>query len=108
MSWTAGPAQMDRFTATHEWLSTAPESPFLQVAMAEHRDATGVDVVRGLVLARIGEGATSSDLTQRDEWFGALGDLFALRFDGTPPEALDRLWTTVRFAHEAWEAAGRP
>jgi arylamine N-acetyltransferase len=108
MSWTVGRAEMAAFTATHAWLSTAADSPFRQVAMAERRDATGVDVVRGLVLVRIGDGASTSEPLTRDEWFDALGDLFDLRFDGTPPEVVDRLWATVRSAHEAWEAAGRP
>src|SRR4029079_16704293 len=61
MSWTSASAEMDAFTAQHAWLSTAPDSPFLQVAMAEHRDATGVVVVRGLILSRVGAGAASSE-----------------------------------------------
>ncbi len=100
---------MADFTAKHEWLSTSPDSPFLQVAMAEHRDATGVDVIRGLVLTRVGDGAASSGpLTDRNDWFGVLADVFDLRFDASAPEALDHLWDGVLTAHRAWGAVGRP
>ena len=109
MSWTAAVAEMAEFTAKHEWLSTSPDSPFVRVAMAERRDATGVDVIRGLVVSRIGEGAWSSEpLTVRTDWFGVLADVFDLRFDGSAPEVLDHLWDGVLAAHRAWDAAGRP
>jgi hypothetical protein len=109
MTWTAAEAEMAAFGAKHEWLSTAPESPFLVVAMAERRDATGVDVIRGLVVSRIGEGAASSEpLTARSDWFGVLGDVFDLRFETSAPEALDHLWDGVVAVHRAWDAAGRP
>jgi N-hydroxyarylamine O-acetyltransferase len=108
MSWTTAEAEMAEFAAKHE-RSTSPDSPFALVAMAEHRDATGVDVIRGLVLTRIGHGAASPEpLTQRTEWFGVLADVFDLRFDGSTSEALDHLWDGVLAAHRVWDAAGRP
>ena len=109
MSWTTGAAEMGEFSAKHQWLSTSPDSPFLTVAMAERRDATGVDVIRGVVLTRVGDGASSSEpLISRADWFGALADVFDLRFDDVAPEALDQLWRGVLATHRAWEAAGRP
>jgi N-hydroxyarylamine O-acetyltransferase len=109
MSWTTGEAEMAAFAAKHTWLSTSPDSPFLQVAMAEHRDATGVDIIRGLVLTRVGDGAnTSEPLTKRSDWFAVLADVFDLRFDGSAPDVLDRLWDGVFAKHAAWHAAGRP
>ena len=56
MSWRAAPAEMVEFWTRHEWLSTSPESGFVRVATAQRRDATGVDILRGLVLTRVGEG----------------------------------------------------
>jgi N-hydroxyarylamine O-acetyltransferase len=77
--------------------------------MAERRDATGVDVIRGLVLTRIGQDAASGDpLTKRSDWLAALADVFDLRFDASAPEAIDRLWNRTFAGHRAWEAAGRP
>jgi N-hydroxyarylamine O-acetyltransferase len=109
MAWTTGEAVRDDFAAKHEWLSTSPDSGFVQLAMAERRDATGVDVIRGLILTRIGTDASAGEpLTRRDEWFAALGDVFNLRFGATAPEALDRLWERVLAGHREWEAAGRP
>jgi N-hydroxyarylamine O-acetyltransferase len=76
--------------------------------MAEHRDASGVDVIRGLILSRVAASTTSSEpLTNRTDWFGALADLFDLRFEATAPETLDHLWERVVAAHRAWDASGR-
>lgn len=106
MTWTTSPAAASDFTAQHEWLSTSPESGFVQVPMAERRDATGVDVIRGLVLARVGTNASTAEpITRRSEWFEVLADVFDLHFDATPPEARDRMWDGVIDAHRAWEAA---
>lgn len=109
MGWTNATARLADFEAKHLWLSTAPESGFVQVAMAERRDASGIDVIRGLVLSRIGTDARVHEpLTERDDWFAALADVFDLRFDHSPPGACDRLWSRVVDRHRAWEAAGRP
>jgi arylamine N-acetyltransferase len=107
MRWETAEVMMDVFTERHDWLSTSPDSGFVRVAMAERRDATGVDVIRGLVLTRIGVGArTHEPLTKRADWFDALAEVFDLRFDASTPEAVDRLWERVLAGHRAWEAAG--
>jgi N-hydroxyarylamine O-acetyltransferase len=106
MTWTTGPAVESDFTAQHEWLSTSPESGFVQVPMAERRDATGVDVIRGLVRARVGTDAfTAEPITDRAEWFDVLAEVFNLRFDTLRPESRDRLWDSLLEAHRAWESA---
>ena len=106
MTWRTSPALESDFLAQHEWLSTSPQSGFVRVPMAERRDATGVDVIRGLVLARVGAGAfTNEPITRRSEWFEVLADVFDLRFDTTPAEWRDRLWDAVKEAHRAWEAS---
>ena len=103
MSWDAGPARVGDFDAKHQWLSTSPDSGFVKVAMAERRDASGVDVVRGLTPMRIGDGAfTGEPVTDRGEWFGLLAELFDLRFEDA--EVSDRLWETVVAAHRRWQA----
>jgi arylamine N-acetyltransferase len=109
MSWRAAPAEMLEFADRHAWLSTSPDSGFVKVLTAQRRDATGVDVVRGLMLSRIGEGASTSEpLVRRDDWFGVMADVFDLRFESLPSETLDTLWTRLLAAHHAWDAAGRP
>jgi arylamine N-acetyltransferase len=104
MTWTMGNARLGDFEAQHQWLSTAPESGFVQLPMAERRDATGVDVIRGLVLSRVGEGArTSEPVTARAAWFALLGDMFDLRLQTMSREARDRLWTSALTAHRRWQ-----
>jgi arylamine N-acetyltransferase len=108
MTWTVGPARVADFEAKHRWLSTSPDSGFVQVAMAERRDATGVDVIRGLILSRIGDNArTAEPVTRRAEWFELLADIFDLRFHTSTPEAQDRLWASVVIAHHRRQAHDR-
>jgi N-hydroxyarylamine O-acetyltransferase len=105
MSWTIAEASAGNFTSQHEWLSTSPSSGFVQVAMAQHRDSSGVDVIRGLVPIRVGRGAnTGEPLTNRDDWFALLADVFDLHFDGDPPDVADHLWDRVCTQHRIWEA----
>ena len=100
---------MAAFERRHEWLSTSPESGFVRVATAQRRDATGVDVLRGLVLSRVEDGVRAvAELDDRADWFSALADVFDLRFEHTSPEALDALWARVLAGHRAWLDAGRP
>ena len=105
MRWTSSVATLSDFEDKHRWLSTSPDSSFVQVAMAERRDATGVDVVRGLISMRIGADAhTAEPVMRRAEWFDLLADRFGLRLETSTPEARDRLWRTVVDAHRRWEA----
>jgi arylamine N-acetyltransferase len=106
MTWTSSPASESDFVANHEWLSTSPESGFVQVPMAERRDATGVDVVRGLTRSRIGSGAfTGTPITRQAEWFDLVENLFDLPVHALPAEARERVWARVTEAHRVWEAS---
>lgn len=106
MTWTTGPALWSDFAAQHAWLSTSPESGFVRVPMAERRDATGVDVIRGLVLSRVGAGAfTAEPITRRSLWFEVLADVFDLRFQASPLGYREQLWRAVNQKHRAWAAS---
>jgi N-hydroxyarylamine O-acetyltransferase len=108
MSWRASRASMGEFAERHVQLSTSPESNFVRLATAQRRDATGGDVLRGLVLARVGDGtASDSVLTERDDWFAALADVFGLRFDGADCDMLDRLWERCLATHRAQEGSAQ-
>ena len=108
MAWHAAPATIDDFRDKHTWLSTAPESGFVRVLTVQQRDATGVDILRGCVLSRVGGGATQADLTTQAELEDALTDLFHLDISGIDPTALSTMWTRMQREHDRWTAAGRP
>ena len=104
MSFRAEPATTSAFADKHRWLSTSPESGFVRTLTVQRRDASGIDVLRGCVLRRIGDDSADAVVDERAEWFDALGDMFGLRLDGVGLEARDALWTRVSEAHEAWQA----
>ena len=108
MSWRATPTDMDAFRERHEWLSTSSDSGFVRVLTVQRRDATGVDILRGRILQRIGAEATQSTLATRTELTETLGDLFGLDVGHVDDRAWVTLWDNVSAAHDAWEAAGRP
>ena len=80
----------------------------MKILTAQRRDATGVDVVRGLTLLRIGSDAKESTLESKAELAEVLFDLFDLNVGALPDETVDVLWTKLHDTHVAWEAAGRP
>jgi arylamine N-acetyltransferase len=104
MSWRSAPVGMDAFAQRHAWLSTSPESGFVRVLTAQRRDASGVDILRGLTLRRIGDRASESTLTTRAELAGVLGDLFGLDVSPVSDRAWDALWAAVHASHVAWES----
>lgn len=108
MSWRNEPAGMDRFAERHVTLSTSPESGFVRFLTVQRRDAGGVDILKGLTLRRVGEGAMATTLHTKAELTDALEDLFGLDLRPVDPSALEALWARTHVAHEAWEAAGRP
>ena len=69
------------------------------------RDATGVDHLRGCVLTRSdGTTVTQRDITDSEEWFDALADVFGMRLPGIGDVAQERLWKRVWEQHVAWTA----
>jgi len=78
------------------------------VLTAQRRDASGVDVLRGLSLKRIGDGASEQTLTTRAELTDVLGDHFGLDVSSVGDQAWDAVWARVQATHAAWESARRP
>lgn len=104
MSWRSTRVGMDAFAERHAWLSSAPESGFVRVLTAQRRDASGVDILRGLSLKRVGHRASESTLTSRGELADVLGDLFGLDVSPVSDRAWDALWARVHATHVAWAA----
>jgi arylamine N-acetyltransferase len=98
---------MSAFADMHRQLTTSPTSGFVRVATVQRRDAYGVDSLRGLMLSRIGHGASSVTLSTARDYYAALEDIFVLPLDDVSAEEKDKLWRKVYDAHEAW-LAGEP
>lgn len=104
MTWRSATATMAEFQARHEWLSTSPESGFVRFLNVQRRDATGVDLLRGLTLRRIGVGASETVPHTAGELADCLGDIFAIDVAGIDPVAFDQMWQRTYAAHLAWLA----
>lgn len=99
----------DVIAASHLFRSTAPESPFLRVLVAQRIDGPVQRGIRGLVHQTMTPGSREQrDLTSYDDWRGALVDDLLLPVADVTPDEWASLWERTRAAHRAWEDAGRP
>ncbi|GAA4941848.1 arylamine N-acetyltransferase family protein [Actinoplanes utahensis] len=90
MDFRSEPARMSEFAAKHEELSTSPESGFVRVPAVLRRDATGVDILRGSTLKRVGADPSRAELTTPGAYFEALSGVFGLTFSAADRETLWR------------------
>jgi N-hydroxyarylamine O-acetyltransferase len=106
MSWWSAPAEIEDFEPHHERLSTSPDSMFVQFLIVQRRDAEGVDILVGIGLRRLDGNPNSKPrvLSDRDEWFAALHDVFGLKLDGVDQGALDAMWEKNIAAYREYEA----
>lgn len=96
------------FVEWHPYLCTSPESRLVRAAVVLRRDAAGADCLVGCMLRRIGgEGRSERELATRQEWFGALEEVFGLRLEDVNGAERAALWAKVRGAHEAWQSRRR-
>lgn len=103
MDFEARPAAPTAFRASHAHLATSPQSPFVQLILAQRRDGAGADKLIGCTLNRVDEvGTTSREITTRQEWFAVLADLFGLTLDDTTERERERLWQRAWESQVAW------
>jgi len=99
----------EAIAASHLFRSTAPESPFLRVLVAQRIDGPVQRGIRGLVhQAMTPDGREQRDLTSYDDWRGALVDDLLLPVDDVTPDEWSSLWERTLAAHRTWDEAGRP
>jgi N-hydroxyarylamine O-acetyltransferase len=105
MNWRMAVATISDFGARHEVLSTSPDSSFVKTVTAQRRRHDCVLTLRALTCTRRGhDGAQTTFVTARDEWFELLAEEFLLTLDGVDDDAKDRLWTSACNSHELWLA----
>jgi arylamine N-acetyltransferase len=107
MSWRSASTDLAAFEPMNADLSTSPESGFVKTLSVQRRSAGAVDILRGLVLLRLGDGAHERTVESREELAAVLGDVFGLDLDDFAGEP-DALWERAYAAHVAWEAARHP
>ncbi len=103
MAFRAEPVDISAFAARNIELSTSPDSGFVQNLVVQRRDATGVDLLRGLMLRRIEDTViTERELADPTEWFQVMSELFELPVRTIAPAAADDLWTRTSDTHHRW------
>jgi N-hydroxyarylamine O-acetyltransferase len=88
----------------HQVLSTPPDGRFTRVLVAQRRDDTGADVLRGIRHQRAGDGAFTRDLESYDDWRAALESL-GLSLADVTGDKLRSLHARMLAVHKKWAAA---
>lgn len=104
MDFAAEDAPPGAFDEKHAWFQTSPDSGYLRVLAMVRRDATGVDLLRGRILRRVGEPGAPRELTTSADWFTALADVFGLPLSDVDDGRREALWARMSAAHDAWLA----
>jgi N-hydroxyarylamine O-acetyltransferase len=94
------PADAD-VAAAHRVLSTPPDGRFTRLFVAQRRDDTGADVLRGIRYQRVGGGALTRDLPVFDDWRDVLVTLGVSLADATEDE-MRSLHARMLAGHEEW------
>ncbi|MBJ7356222.1 arylamine N-acetyltransferase [Nocardioides sp.] len=106
---TPRPVDDDGIASAHAELSTPPDGVFTRVLVVQRRRDTHYDSLRGCVLSRVGGSSrVERDVTSYTDWRNALVTVLRVPVDDVPADDLEALWSSVRGAHDAWDAAGRP
>jgi N-hydroxyarylamine O-acetyltransferase len=106
---TTRPVGADAISSAHADLSTPPDGTFTRVLVVQRRQDTHYDSLRGCVLSRVGGSSrVERDVSTYADWRSALVEVLRVPVGDVPEEDLHTLWRSVRGAHEAWDAAGRP
>ncbi|WP_344082602.1 arylamine N-acetyltransferase family protein [Luedemannella helvata] len=100
-----GLAPAGAFVDMHAYLSTSPDSPFVQKVIVQRRRAAGADRLRGCVFERVtADGVRGHDVTDPGEWFAILAEVFGLTLHDTDPDERAALWDRTWRAHTVWRA----
>jgi N-hydroxyarylamine O-acetyltransferase len=102
------PARTEQFLEMHRKLSTDPTSGFVRTVAIMRRTGDAVEILRGCVRSTItGSQTASVEVGSESDWWSSVIDEFGLAYGDLPAEERARVWSMVRTAHEAWDAAGR-
>lgn len=106
MAWRSNQTDLSSFDATNTYLSTSPDSGFVKILSVQRRSAAAVDILRGLLLIRRGQGAYERTLESADELTATLRDVFGFDLDEFTDGSLTTLWKRAHAAHLAWASGG--
>lgn len=106
MAFRVEPTVISSFVGRNDFLSTSAESTFVKTVMAQRRDSSGVDILRGQVLRRLDvNGPRDTILNSKDEWFETLREVFDLTLDDVSTDDRQQLWSKTSATHAAWQTA---
>ncbi|MNJ42284.1 N-acetyltransferase [compost metagenome] len=95
---------LDEFLPKHVYLSSSPDSTWIDMLLLRNREKAASNELRGCVYSRRDEhGLAKSEITHRSEWFELLSDVFGESLNHFSQLEKDELWSKALKAHEEWK-----
>ena len=92
----------------HRRLSTAEDSPFRRMVVAQRVDGPRLLSLRGCVLTEMTPASREQrDLTSYDDWRAAMVEELLVPLDDVTGDELQSLWERTLVTHAGWDEAGR-
>lgn len=108
MDFAPAEAKVEDFTDQHDHLCTSPESGFVRVVTVSNRDAKTIRELRGrLYNETTAAGVAHTEIADRADYFGLLGDVFGLTLPEISADRRETLWTRLCVDHEQYLAGRR-
>ncbi|MBC6446462.1 arylamine N-acetyltransferase family protein [Actinokineospora xionganensis] len=105
MDFAPAQAKVDDFLAKHDHLCTSPDSGFVRVVTVSNRDAKTIRELRGRLYKETNaDGVTHTEIADRGDYFGLLGDVFGLPLPEIGADRRDALWARLCVDHEQYVA----
>lgn len=92
------------FKPNHEFLSTSPDSKWINLLLVRNRHREGSNELRGCIFSqRNDKGIQKNEIINRSLWFDLLGEVFGEKLDHFSKHEKDELWTKAIRIHEDWK-----
>ncbi len=94
---------MEEFEPKHAFYSRSADSPWANLFLIQHRNASGSNELRGCIFSRREEqGIERTEILTKSQWLEVLGDVFGERLVHYSGQERDDLWKRVLNIHEEW------
>ncbi|WP_166242671.1 arylamine N-acetyltransferase family protein [Paenibacillus turpanensis] len=99
---------IDYFIPKHEYLSTSPDSVWVNLLLVRNRQEQGSRELRGCIFSqRDPLGIEKREVTSRTEWFDLLAEVFGVKLEQYDRTEKDELWSKVIKKHAEWKRSVR-
>lgn len=101
---SAAITSMEPFQANHDYLSTNPESTWVNMLLIRNRTANVSSELRGCIFSQTDRhGTVKIEITDKARWLEIMGDVFGEHLVQYDSAEKDGIWKKLAASHEEWK-----